>query len=136
MVARTRETTDICNSCRAQVGGGVRGGEERERRILNIRLHRRYVRACSLLVPGSGALWAGRDLRVVAYGIALCTPLGALTVSLGARATSRGPIPDLQTLVTGVAVACAVLLWAGGAWWGWRSFEGLQLRYNVSEERT
>jgi tetratricopeptide (TPR) repeat protein len=136
MVARTRETTDICNSCRAQVGGGVRGGEERERRILNIRLHRRYVRACSLLVPGSGALWAGRGLRVVAYGIALCTPLGALTVSLGARATSRGLIPDLLTLVAGVAVACAALVWAGGALWGWRSFERLQMQYNVAGEGT
>jgi len=135
MVARTREIADICNSCRAQVGGGVRGGEERERRILNIRLHRRYVRVCSVLVPGSGSLWAGKDLQAMAYGIALCTPLGALTVSLGARATSRGLISDLQTLFAGVAVACAVLAWAGGAWWGWRSFEILQLRYNVAMER-
>jgi tetratricopeptide (TPR) repeat protein len=136
MVARTRETADVCNSCRAQVGGGVRGGEERERRILNIRLHRRYVRACCVLVPGSGALWAGKDLQALAYGLALCTPLAALTVSLGARATSRGLISDLQTLVAGVAIACAALVWAGGAWWGWRSFEVLQLRYNVAKEGT
>jgi hypothetical protein len=136
MVARTRETTDICNSCRAQVGAGVRGGEERERRIQSIRLHRRYVRACSVLVPGSGALWSGKDLQAMAYAFALCTPLGALTVSLGARATSRGLIPDLQTLVAGVAVACVALAWAGGAWWGWRSFERLQLQYNVAGEGT
>ena len=136
MVARTRETTDICNSCRAQVGGGVRGGEERERRILTIRLHRRYVRACSVLVPGSGALWAGKDLQAMAYAFALCTPLGALTVSLGARATSRGLISDLQTLATGVAVACVALAWAGGAWWGRRSFDRLQMQYNVAGEGT
>src|SRR5512139_525472 len=126
MVARTRETTDICNSCRAQVGAGVRGGDERERRIQNIRLHRRYVQACSVLVPGSGALWAGKDLRAMAYGVALCAPLGALTVSLGALATSRGLISDLQTLVASGAVACVALVWAGGAWWGWCSFEVLQ----------
>jgi hypothetical protein len=135
MVARTRETTDICNSCRAQVGGGLRGGEERERRILDIRSHRRYVRACSVLVPGSGALWAGKDLRAMAYGIVLCVPLGALTVSLGARASDRVLLTDLQTFVAGVAVACAALLWAAGAWWGWRSFEELQIRYNIASER-
>ena len=134
MVARTRETTDICNSCRAQVGGGVRGGEERERRIQNIRLHRRYVRACSVLVPGSGALWSGKELKAMAFAFALCTPLGALTVSLGGRAASRGLISDLQTLVAGVAVACVALAWAGGAWWGWRSFERLQMQYNVAGE--
>jgi tetratricopeptide (TPR) repeat protein len=136
MVARTRETTDICNSCRALVGGGVRGGEERERRIQTIRMHRRYVRACSVLVPGSGALWAGKEFRVMAYGGLLCTPLGALTVSLGARATSQGLIYDLQTLVAGVATACVALAWAGGARWGWRSFEALQMQYNVAGEGT
>ncbi|HEX9191129.1 MAG TPA: tetratricopeptide repeat protein [Candidatus Deferrimicrobiaceae bacterium] len=134
MVARTRETTDICNSCRAQVGGGVRGGEERERRILTIRLHRRYVRACSILVPGSGALWAGKDLRAMAYGAALCTPLGVATVSLSTRAASHGLIAGLQTLAAGVAIACAALAWAGGAWWGWRSFDVLQMQYNVAGE--
>jgi tetratricopeptide (TPR) repeat protein len=136
MVARTRETNDICNSCRAQVGGGVRGGEEREQRILNIRLHRRYVRACSILVPGSGALWAGKEVQAMAYGGALCTLLGALTVSLGALATSQGLISDLQALVAGVAIACVALAWAGGARWGWRSFEVLQLQYNVAGEGT
>ena len=112
----------------------MRGGEERERRIQNIRLHRRYVRACSVLVPGSGALWSGKDLKAMAFAFALCTPLGALTVSLGGRAASRGLISDLQTLVAGVAFAFVALAWAGGAWWGWRSFERLQMQYNVAGE--
>lgn len=136
MVARTRETADICNSCRAQVGGGLRGGEERERRLLNIHQHRRYVRACTVLIPGSGALWAGKDLRAMVYGFAFCAPLGVLTVSLGGLAAGRGLLSDLQSMVTWAAIACAVLLWAGGAWWGWRSLEEMQLRYNVAEERT
>ena len=136
MVVGIRESADICNSCRAQVGGGIRGGEERARRVLNITLHRRYVRACSVLFPGSGALWAGKDLQAMAYGIALCLSLGALSVSLGAGSGSRGLISDMQALVLWGALACIGLLWAGGAWWGWRSFELLQLRYNVAGERS
>lgn len=134
MVARAKETTDVCNSCRAMVGAGVRGGEERERRILNVRLHRRYVRVCSVLLPGSGALWAGKEFRAMAYGFALSIPLGALTVSLGARSASRGMIPEMQALFAGVAAACAVLVWAAGARWGWRSFDALQRQHNVAQE--
>jgi len=136
MVVGMRETTDICNSCRAQVGAGFRGGEERERRILNITHHRRYVRACSVIFPGSGALWAGKDLRAMIYGVILCLSLGALTVSLGVGSADRALVSDLQTLVSGAALAFVALLWAGGAWWGWRSFGALQLRYNVARERT
>jgi tetratricopeptide (TPR) repeat protein len=136
MLARTREATDICNSCRAQVGGGVRGGEERERRILTIELHRRYVRACSVLVPGSGALWAGKDLRTIAFGFALCVPLGLLTVSLWPSAAPQGLVAEMQRNVAGIAAAGVLISWAGGAWWGWRSFDWLQHRYNVAGERS
>ena len=53
LVVGSRESTDICNACRAQVGKGFRVGEERELRGLSISLHRRYVRACSVLFPGA-----------------------------------------------------------------------------------
>jgi len=136
MVVGLRETADICNSCRAQVGMGFRGGEERERRVLNIALHRRYVRACSVLFPGTGALWAGKDLRAMIYGLALCLTLGVLTVSLGEGSMSRTLISDMEILVVRAAFVCGALLWAGGAWWGWRAFERLQLRYNVAKGRS
>jgi tetratricopeptide (TPR) repeat protein len=137
MLARTREATDICNSCRAQVGGGVRGGEERESRILTIELHRRYVRACSVLVPGSGALWAGKDLRTIACGFAICIPLGLLTVSLWPPAAGpQGLVAEMQRNVAGIAAAGLALSWAGSARWGWRSFDWLQHRYNVAGERS
>jgi len=134
MVVGTRESSDICNSCRAQIGGGVRGGEERVRRVQNITLHRRYVHACSVLFPGAGALWAGKDLQAMIYGIFLCLPLGALSVSMRAGSASLALISDMQTLVAAGALACVALLWAIGAWWGWRSFDLLQLRHNVAGE--
>jgi hypothetical protein len=136
MVVGARETSDICNPCRAQVGGGIRGGEERARRVQNITLHRRYVRTCSVLFPGTGALWAGKDLQAMIYGLALCLPLGALSVSMRAGSASRALIRDMQTLVAWFALACIALLWAGGAWWGWRSFDLLQLRHNIARERS
>ncbi len=135
LIVGSRETTDICNSCRAQVGSGVRGGEEREWRILTIRFHRRYVRACSVFFPGTGALWAGKDFRALIYGVLLSLPLGALTVSLGAGGSAHDLVSDMQSIVIGTALAGVALLWVFGAAWGWRSFDTLQLTYNLALER-
>ena len=64
LVVGGAEATDICNQCRAQVGGGIRAGEEREQRLLTITMHRRYVRACSIARPGGrGALGGERRFR-------------------------------------------------------------------------
>lgn len=135
LAVRSRESTDICNACRAQVGKGVRGGEERERRGLSILLHRRYVRACSLLFPGAGALWAGKEIRTLLYGVLLSLSAGLFTVSWSAGRLAGGLIGDMQTDVWRAALGTLAVLWLAGAVWGWRSFESLQLYHNVSRER-
>jgi hypothetical protein len=135
LVVGSREATDICNACRAQVGKGIRGGEERERRGLSISLHRRYVRACSVLFPGAGALWAGKELRTMLYGILLSLSAGLFTVSWSAGRLAGGLIGDMQTDIWRAALGAVAVLWLFGAAWGWRSFETLQLYHNVSGER-
>jgi hypothetical protein len=135
MVVGSRETTDICNSCRAQVGMGVRTGEEREQRGLRILLHRRYVRACSVLFPGAGALWAGKELQAMLYGILLSLLAGLFTVSWDAGRHAGGMIADMQVDVWRAALGTVVLLWLVGASWGWRAFETLQMNHNIAGER-
>ena len=135
LVAGNREATDICNACRAQIGKGIRGGEERERRGLSISLHRRYVRACSILFPGAGALWAGKEFRTMLYGIFLSLSAGLFTVSWGAGRLAGGLIGDMQTDLWRAALGAVSVLWLFGAAWGWRSFETLQLYHNIAGER-
>ena len=135
LVVGSREATDICNACRAQVGKGIRGGEERERRGLSISLHRRYVRACSILFPGAGALWAGKELRTMLYGILLSLSAGLFTVSWSAGRLAGGLIGDMQTDIWRAALGAVAVLWLFGAAWGWRSFETVQLYHNVAGER-
>ncbi|MDD5763377.1 MAG: hypothetical protein PHP88_12845 [bacterium] len=135
LVVGNREATDICNACRAQVGKGIRGGEERELRGLSILLHRRYVRACSVLVPGAGALWAGKEFRTMLYGLLLSLSAGLFTVSWSAGRLAGGLIGDMQTDIWRVALGAFAVLWLFGAAWGWRSFESLQLVHNVAGER-
>ena len=134
LVVGSRETTDICNACRAQVGKGIRGGEERERRGLSISLHRRYVRACSVLFPGAGALWAGKEFQAMLYGVLLSLSAGLFTVSWSAGRLG-GLIGAMQTDLWRAALAVFAVLWLAGAAWGWRSFENLQLYHNVAGER-
>jgi tetratricopeptide (TPR) repeat protein len=135
LVVGSREATDICNACRAQVGKGIRGGEEREQRGLSISLHRRYVRACSILFPGAGALWAGKEFRTMLYGILLSLFAGLFTVSWSAGRLAGGLIGDMQTDIWWAALGAVAVLWLFGAAWGWRSFETLQLYHNVAGER-
>ncbi len=135
LVVRSREAVDICNACRAQVGKGFRVGEERELRGLSISLHRRYVRACSVLFPGAGALWAGKEFRAMLYGLLLSLAAGLFTVAWSAGRLAGGLIGDMQTDLWRVALGAVAVLWLFGAAWGWRSFENLQLGHNVSGER-
>jgi len=135
LIVGSREATDICNACRAQVGKGIRGGEERERRGLSILLHRRYVRACTVLFPGAGALWAGKDLRTLLFGILLSLSAGLFTVSWSAGRMAGGLIGDMQADIWKAALGVVAVLWLFGVAWGWRSFETLQLNHNVAGER-
>lgn len=135
LVVLSREAVDICNACRALVGKGTHAGEERELRGLGISLHRRYVRACSVLFPGAGALWAGKGIQAIAYGLLLSLSAGLFTVSWSAARTAGGLIGDMQNDVWRAALATVAVLWLFGAAWGWRSFESLQLRHNTSGER-
>ncbi|MBP2686033.1 MAG: hypothetical protein H6Q81_938 [Deltaproteobacteria bacterium] len=135
LVVRSRETVDTCNACRAQVGKGIRVGEERELRGLGISLHRRYVRACSVLFPGAGALWAGKEFQVLLYGLVLSFSAGLFTVSWSAGRLAGGLIGDMQADIWKIALGAVGVLWLVGAAWGWRSFEILQLRHNISGER-
>lgn len=135
LVVGGAETTDICNQCRAQVGGGIRPGEERERRLLNITLHRRYVRACSVLVPGAGSLWAGKGAAAMIYGVLLSLALGVLTVSTGAGGAVPPLISEMMGGIEKGALAAVVVLWAAGAAWSWKSFDALQFGYNIVPRR-
>jgi len=135
LVVKSREAVDICNACRAQVGKGIRVGEERELRGLSISLHRRYVRVCSVLFPGAGALWAGKEFRAMTYGLLLSLSAGLFTVSWNAGRMTGGLIGDMQTVISRAALGTVAVLWLSGAAWGWRSFENLQVRHNVYGER-
>ncbi|MBP2679594.1 MAG: hypothetical protein H6Q82_2659 [Deltaproteobacteria bacterium] len=134
LVVGSREAVDICNACRAQVGKGI-GVEEGERRGLNILLHRRYVRACSVLFPGAGALWAGRSFQAMLYGILLSLSAGLFIVSWGPGRLAGGLTGDLQTDVWRAALVAFAVLWMAGAAWGWRAFKDLQRHHNVAGER-
>ena len=135
LVVGSRESVDICNACGAAVGKGIRGGEERERRGLSISLHRRYVRACSVLFPGAGVLWAGNDFQALPYGLLLSLSAGMFTVSWSTARVAGGLIADMQGDLWRLALGAFAVLWLAGIAWGWRSFENLQLKHNVSGER-
>ncbi len=125
LVIGKREAFDVCNPCRAQIGEGIRAGEDRDRRIRGIRMHRRYVRAAGVAVPGSAALWAGKEFSAMGFGALLSLALGAVSSFSGDG--GGGPILlHFQQAARGVAVGGAGLLWLVGALWGIRSFSVLQ----------
>jgi len=121
--------------CRAGIGTGIRGGEEAERRGLSIALHRRYVRACSVLFPGAGALWAGKGFRTMLYGVLLSVSAGLFTVSWSAGRLAGGLTGDMQTDVWRAALGAIAVLWLFGVVWGWRTFDTLQRDHNVAGKR-
>ncbi|MGE5699959.1 MAG: tetratricopeptide repeat protein [Deltaproteobacteria bacterium] len=135
LVVRSRESSDICTPCRVKIGGGIRAGEERNRRVQVIVMHRSYVKAASLLVPGSGALWAGKEVRALAYGVVLSLALGAVTASLGGARAGDPLVSDLQSAVAVGAALLSAFIWAIGAAWGMRSFSLLQREHNIAGER-
>jgi hypothetical protein len=93
------------------------------------------VKGASLLVPGSGAFWAGKEGRALLYGVALSVALAVVTLSLGGQRTGDPLVAELQATVAGWGAVLAALLWAGGAAWGVRSFSSLQRIYNIAGER-
>ncbi len=135
LVAGGRDALDVCNQCRAQVGAGVKGGLERDRRVQWIAMHRRYVRICSVAVPGSGALWAGKELRTLCYGIVLALALGGISASAG-PGQGGAIVAELRRAVTVWAAAAAACAWVAGAAWSIRSFDRFQARYNVGTGRS
>jgi len=135
LVVRARETSDICTPCRVKIGGGIRAGQERNRRVQGIVMHRRYVKGASLLVPGSGALWAGKEVRALVYGLALSAALGGVTSSLGGKLLGDPLVSDLQATVVVWTVLLTGVLWAAGAGWGIRAFSALQRNHNIAGER-
>ncbi len=134
LVAGARDSLDLCNQCRSQLGAGVRGGLERDRRFQWIGMHRRYVRICSVLVPGSGALWAGKEIRAMCYGIVLALALGGISASAG-PGEGGAIVSDLRHAVTVWVAAVAGCIWLAGAAWGIRSFSRFQERYHVGGGR-
>jgi hypothetical protein len=135
LVVRSRESSDICTPCRVKIGGGIHAGEERNCRVQGIVMHRWYVKVTSLLVPGSGALWAGKEVRALVYGVLLSVALGAVTASLGGERAGDPLVSELQAIMAIWATFLAGLIWAAGAAWGMRSFSMLQRAYNIAGER-
>jgi tetratricopeptide (TPR) repeat protein len=134
LVVEIREASDFCNMCHAQVGWGIRAGAEKERRALGIRMHRNYVKAVSLLLPGSGGLWSGKELRTMVYVVFLSLSLAVLSLSLGAR-EAGDIISDLQSIVARCAILVTAVLWLVGAAWGIRSFEKMQKKIGITGGR-
>lgn len=135
MIIASRETSDVCTPCRAQIGGGIRAGEERDRRVQGIVLHRRFVRLSSIFVPGSGALWAGKEIRSFLYGLILAGSLAGVTTSLGINAEGNPIVYDLQQSVLVFFIVSSSVLWLFGVVWGLGSFSTLQRRFNIIGER-
>ncbi|MGA6993316.1 MAG: tetratricopeptide repeat protein [Candidatus Deferrimicrobiaceae bacterium] len=134
LVVGIREATDFCNMCHAKVGWGIRAGEEKERRALGIRMHRNYVRAASVLVPGSGGLWSGKEILTMVYVVLLSLSLAVLSSSLGAR-EGGDILSKLQSIVARWAALATAVFWAAGAAWGIRSFGRMQRRIGITGEK-
>jgi hypothetical protein len=135
MIIASRETSDICTPCRAQIGSGIRAGEERDRRVQGITLHRRFVRLAAIFVPGAGVLWAGKEIRSFVFGLVFAASLAGVTTSLGIAAEGNPIVYSLQKSVLIFFISTSALLWIGGAIWGLRSFTSLQRRFSIIGER-
>jgi tetratricopeptide (TPR) repeat protein len=135
LVVRSREAYDICTPCRVKIGGGIRAGEERDRRVRTIVLHRRYVRIVSVLVPGTGALWAGKEIRTLIFGVALSVALAGVSASLGGERAGDALVSELQGVASLWSAVLVAVLWTAGALWGIRSFYILQRVHNIAGEK-
>lgn len=132
LIVGEREASDICNPCRSRIGDGIHGGDERERRIQGVILHRRYVYLASLVCPGQGALWAGKDVGAMFYGIALSVCLGGVSISVGAQRVGAPLLAELaRAVIVGSLVATAIL-WVFGVMWSIFSFRNMQWTNGLS----
>jgi tetratricopeptide (TPR) repeat protein len=134
MIIASRETSDVCTPCRAQIGGGIRAGEERDRRVQGIMLHRRFVRLASIFLPGAGVLWAGKEIRAFIYGLFLSASLAGITTSLGIAQQGNPIVYQLQRSVLIFFLTATAFLWGFGILWSFHSFKALQRRYNIIGE--
>jgi tetratricopeptide (TPR) repeat protein len=131
LMTGSRESSDLCTACRGRIGEGARSGEDRDRRILAVSMHGRYVKACSMLVPGSGSLWAGKTFRAMLYGLLLAAALGVVTVTLGGGGGGL-LTTSLREAFAAWAIGAAGAVWAAGAMWSIRSFTMLQRRHHIA----
>ncbi len=134
LIVGSRETHEYCNLCRSRLGANP-DSDEPDRRGQGIGMHRLYVSACSLLVPGSGWLWAGKEIRTIVYGAFLSLSLGLLSSSAGARGAGS-IVSDLQRIVFFLAVGMTALLWIAGSVSAHRSFRNLQQTLGIGPGRS
>jgi hypothetical protein len=97
-------------------------------------MHRNTVRAGSVVVPGSGGLWSGKEGWTMLYVVLLCLSLAAVSVSIGARGTGD-ILSDLESIVARWAFLVTGVLWIVGAAWGIRSFGRMQQTLKISGKR-
>lgn len=134
LISGNRDASEICNACRSQAGVGLRSREERDRRVREIAGHRLSVRIGSLLVPGSGALWAGRTFGALAYAALLSLVLSGVMATAGGEAGAL--VGDIRSSIRLVSIPAAGVLWLGGAAWGILSFQRFQERYSLGGHRS
>lgn len=125
LIVGSRETYEFCNQCRSRIGGANVNSDAPDRRGQGIGMHGFYVGACSMLVPGTGWLWAGKEIRTIVYGILLSLSLGLLSSSAGARG-GGSIVSDLQKKVFFLAIGVTAILWLAGSVSGIRSFRKMQ----------
>jgi len=129
------DAAGICGRCRTQVGVAINEGEDRETWLHTIAMHGRYVKACSVVVPGAGAFWAGKTVSLLIYGILLSLLLGGMTVSVGTENTPSLMISGIMKGITPVMSAVLFLVWVSGIAWSWRAFDSLRFKYNIVPRR-
>ncbi|HBO70704.1 MAG TPA: hypothetical protein DD658_11555 [Deltaproteobacteria bacterium] len=130
LIVGSREAHEFCNQCRSRIAGASNDTGEPDRRGQGIAMHTAYVRACSVLVPGSGWLWSGKEIRTMVYGILLSLSLGLLSSSIGAL-DGGTIVADLERTVTFLAIGLAAVLWLAGSVAGLRSFRKMQRELGI-----
>jgi len=130
LIVGSRETHEFCNLCRSRIGSANLDSGEPDRRGKGIGMHGFYVGACSLLAPGTGWLWAGKEIRTILYGILLSISFGLLSSSAGALGVGS-IVSDLQKKVFFLAIGITAILWLVGSVSGLRSFRNMQQELGI-----
>ena len=125
------DVDDICSRCRLRANEVINIVDAQEAQLRAIVAHGRYVKACSVVVPGAGAFWAGKTVSLLAYGILLSLLLGILTISMGVENSTSPMIPGIMKWITRGISAALLILWMSGIVWSWRSFDSLRLKHNM-----